>query len=267
MIRRLYRLFRMPLSLMNGVAALAGYCLFPGPQNISAMLIACGGVTLLAMGAAALNQVLDRDIDALMTRTRLRPLPRGEMSLATAIFLGCAPVCAGSSVLFRDGRPVPALLGLAALAWYLAVYTTLKRRSSLALPLGALCGAVPPLIGWSLAGGDLTDYRIITLSGMFFLWQIPHFWLLQKRYSDDYLRAGIPLFSFRPGLFGIWIVALTSAAMMLPVFGIIGHRAAYWYCFFTVVLVIAALCRSERPLFPALNLFPVLVTLTLLIQG
>lgn len=267
MIFRLSRLFRLPLALMNGIAALGGYCLFPAPRSGEAMLITSAGVALLAMGGAALNQVLDRDIDALMARTMQRPLPRGEMPPAAATFIGGGVIMAGSAMLFTAGGPLPVLLGMAALAWYLAVYTPLKRLTPLALPLGALCGAVPPLIGWCLAGGDPTDFRIITLAGLFFIWQIPHFWLLQKRHADDYRRAGIPLSEIRPGLFGLWLVALTATALMLPAFGIIGRQAACWYGLFPIILLTMALCRSERSLFSYLNLFPVLVTLTLLAQG
>jgi len=266
MIGRLTRLFRLPLSLMNGIAALGGYCLFPAPRSVDAMLIVCSGVTLLAMGGAALNQVLEHDIDALMTRTRLRPLPRGEMTPAAATSIGCCSIIAGGAMLFTAGGLLPVLLGLSALAWYLAVYTPLKRRTPLALPLGALCGAVPPLIGWSLAGGDPSDFRIITLAGLFYLWQIPHFWLLQKRHADDYRRAGIPLAEIRPGLFGLWLVALAATALMLPAFGIIEYNAAYWYGLFPSLLLIMALCRGERSLFSYLNIFPLLVTLTILIQ-
>ena len=261
----LSRLFRPPLALMNGIAALGGYGLFPGPRSGESMLAAWAGVTLLAMGGAALNQVLERDIDALMTRTRLRPLPRGEMTPAVATSIGCGVIFAGCAVLFTAGGLPPVLLGLAALAWYLAVYTPLKRRTPLALPLGALCGAVPPLIGWCLAGGEATDFRIITLAGLFFIWQIPHFWLLQERHAADYRRAGIPHFAIRPGLFSLWLVALTATALLLPAFGVIGHQAAYWFGLFPFILLILALCRCERPLFSYLNVFPVLVTLTLLI--
>ena len=262
---RLSRLFRLPLALMNGIAALGGYCLFPGARSGAAMLFACAGVTLLAMGGAALNQVLERDIDALMIRTRLRPLPRGEMTPAAATLIGFGVIVAGCIILFTAGGLLPVLLGLAALVWYLVVYTPLKRRTPLALPLGALCGAVPPMIGWCLAGGDPMDFRIITLAALFFIWQIPHFWLLQERHAADYRRAGIPLFAIRKGLFGLWLVALTATALMLPAFGLIGHHAAYWYGFFPAILLIMVLWRCERSL-SYLNLFPVLVSLTLLIQ-
>ena len=267
MILRLSRLFRLPLALMNGIAALGGYSLFPGQRSIAVMLTTCTGVTLLAMGAAALNQVMERDIDALMVRTRLRPLPQGEMTPVAATFIGCGVSLAGCTALFSAGGLLPVLLGLAALAWYLAVYTPLKRRTPLALPLGALCGSVPPLIGWCMAGGALTDFRIITLAGMFFIWQIPHFWLLQARHADDYRRAGIPLFVVSPGHFGLWLAALTSTALMLPAFGILGHHAAYGFGISLSILLVMGMRRREHSVFSYLNLFPVLVTLTLFIQG
>jgi heme o synthase len=266
MIRKLSRLFRLPLALMNGISAVGGYCLFPALRSVESMLTACAGVTLLAMGGAAFNQVLDRDIDAMMIRTRLRPLPRGELTPAAATAIGCGVTAAGGITLFRVGGLLPVLLGMAALVWYLAVYTPLKRRTPLALLPGALCGAMSPLIGWCLAGGDPSDFRIITLAGLFFIWQIPHFWLLQARFADDYRRAGIPLFTISQGLFGLWIVALAATALMLPAFGIIGSYAAYWYGLFPSLLLFLTLCRCERPLFSCLNLFPLLVTLMLLIQ-
>jgi len=266
MIRRLSLLFRIPLSLMNGMAAMGGYCLFPGVWNIVDMLVASVGVTLLAMGGAALNQVLERDIDPLMTRTRERPLPRGDMTPAVAAFIaGCAGI-AGCMVLFVSGGFVPVLLGLAALVWYLAVYTPLKQRTPLALPVGALCGALPPMIGWCLAGGGLTDFRIIIFSGMFYIWQIPHFWMLQKRHADDYRRAGIPLLDVRPGFFGLWLAALSVTALMLPAFGLIGRQAAHWYALFTILLFVMTRLRREKYLFSYLNLFPLLVTLTLFLK-
>jgi len=266
-ISRLARLFRMPLSLMNGIAALGGYCLLPGAREPESMMAACAGVTLLAMGGAALNQVLERDVDALMNRTMQRPLPRGEMTAAAATAIGSGVILAGSALLSRAGSILPVLLGLLALGWYLAVYTPLKRRTPLALLLGALCGAVPPLIGWCMAGGNPTDFRIITLAGLFFLWQIPHFWLLQKRHIDDYQRAGIPLLSLRPGLFGLWLLALSAAALMLPVFGMIDQHLAGWYGLCAVILLVMALGRSGRYSFPCLNMIPVLVTLALFIQS
>jgi protoheme IX farnesyltransferase len=267
MIHRLVRLFRMRLSAMNGIAALGGYCLFPGVRRLDHMLASGIGVTLLAMGGAALNQVLEQDIDTLMFRTRGRPLPMGEMAPLFAAIIGGGAIVGGCALLYMAGGSLPTMLGLVALGWYLIVYTPLKRRTSLALLPGALCGAVPPLIGWCLAGGWSGDFRIVILAGLLFIWQIPHFWLLQKRHAEDYRRAGIPLFTIRPWHFGLWLVALTSTALMLPAFGIIGHHAAYWYGTSLSLLLVMSMRRREHSLFPYLNLFPVLVTLTLFIQG
>jgi len=269
MIGALASLFRLRLACLNGVAALGGYGLFPAQFQAMTMLVAFSGVTLLAMGGSALNQVLERDLDALMTRTRQRPLPTGRLPATTAVRAGSSSILAGLALLAMIGGLLPPLLGTAALVWYLAVYTPLKRRTSLALPLGALCGAFPPLIGWCLAGGTPTDFRIITLAGLLFIWQIPHFWLLQERHEADYRRAGIPVFEMnttpvgRNLLFWLWLVAFIGGAMLLPAFGMIGRPAALWYVAFPVPLLLLGLMRSRELLFTCLNLFPLLLTLLL----
>jgi len=271
-IRGLTRLFRLRLALLNGVSALGGCCLFPAYLQAETLLAAFSGVTLLAMGGSALNQLLERDIDALMKRTMQRPLPQGHLSVSTAVLAGFSTILAGLSLLTMSGGLWPPLLGAVALMWYLAVYTPLKRKTTLALPLGALCGAFPPLIGWCLAGGAPTDYRIITLAGLLYLWQIPHFWLLQERHQADYRRAGIPLFRMdaapigRHLLFWLWLVAFIAGAMLLPAFGMIGRPAAQWFTVFPLLLLPLALMRSRQLLFSFLNLFPLLLTLILLFR-
>jgi len=273
MMCALASLFRLRLALLNGVAAVGGFCLFPAHIQTLPLLAAFCGVTLLAMGASALNQVLERDLDALMTRTRQRPLPRGQLSAASAALAGAVSILAGLSLLALTGALLPTLLGAAAVAWYLAVYTPLKRKTTLALPLGALCGAFPPLIGWCLAGGTPTDYRIIILAGLLYLWQIPHFWLLQERHEADYRRAGIPVIALQAGpgirnlLFWLWLTAFITVAMLLPAFGMIGRPAALWYAAFPVVLSLLALMHSRRLVFTCLNLFPVLLTLVLFFRN
>lgn len=262
MIILLSKLFRPRLALLNGVTALAGYALFPAPFRPTPFLAALCGVTLLAMGGSAINQVLERDIDALMSRTMLRPLPQRRLSATTASVIGACAILAGLVLLASAGCFLPPLLGGAALVWYLAVYTPLKRKTTLALPFGALCGAFPPLVGWCLAGGAPTDYRIITLAGLLFIWQVPHFWLLQGRHEADYRLAGIPLATNRKALIGLWIAALAVAILMLPAFGLIARPAALLLALFPLPLLLLSLTRS-RFLFAYLNFFPVLLTLTL----
>jgi protoheme IX farnesyltransferase len=269
MIRVLARLLRLRLALLNGVAALGGCLLFPPAPEKTTLLAAFWGVALLAAGGSALNQVLERDLDRLMTRTRLRPLPNGDLSINSASAIGFAFILAGLVLLFSSGGALPAVLGATALVWYLAIYTPLKRRTPLALAIGAVCGALPPVIGWCVAGGNPTDYRVMLLACLLYLWQIPHFWLFQRRYADDYRCAGLPIFSTSaketgfPGIFGLWIVALITAAMLLPAFGIVTPYVAVWYALFPVPLIAMSLLHSESAVFSYLNLFPLFVTLTL----
>lgn len=272
MIRSLTSLFRLRLALLNGVTGVGGYCLFPAPIQIATLLGLFCGVTLLAMGGSALNQLLERDLDALMTRTMLRPLPLGSLSVTTAFLAGAGTILVGLALLAVTGDLLPPLLGMVALAWYLAVYTPLKRKTTLALPLGALCGAFPPLIGWSLAGGVSTDYRITILSGLFFIWQIPHFWLLQQRYEADYRRAGVQLVDFRSiatgqvSLLLIWLVALMAATLMLPALGVIEREMASWFLLVALIPFVIVMLRSERLMFPAFSLFPLALTAMLMLQ-
>ena len=262
----LLRLFRPRLALLNGVAALGGYLLHPAALHVISLGALMGGVALLAAGGSAINQVLEQDLDRLMARTSRRPLPQGDLTPLSGTVLGSIAIMGGLMLLAAVGGLLPPLLGVAALGWYLAVYTPLKRRTSLALALGAMCGAVPPLIGWCLAGGNPADYRVMLLAGLLYLWQIPHFWLFQRRHAADYRSAGIPLFCppvREACLFWLWMLALIAAAMLLPAFGIIGRHVAIWYAVFPLPLAVISLARSERLLFPYLNLFPLLVTVTL----
>ncbi len=272
MIRSMMRLFRLRLALLNGVAAAGGHCLFPSALAQGALWTVVAGVTLLAAGGSALNQVMERDIDRLMARTSRRPLPNGDLSPATATAIGVATLLAGLLVLGAEDKTLPSLLGAMAVAWYLGVYTPLKRHTPFALAVGGVCGAVPPVIGWCNAGGEPTDYRIMLLAGLLYLWQIPHFWLFQRRHAEEYRCAGIPLFDLRlpefgtAGLCRLWLLALAAASLLLPAFGIIEGNAARWYLVVPVGLCILAYSRSEDLLGSGINLFPLLVTLALVFQ-
>ena len=269
MIGMLARLVRIRLALMNGVAVLGGFLLARGERGAVLAALACGGVILLVAGASALNQVMERDLDRLMERTRLRPLPQGELSVPAATTIAAVIIIAGIMLLLKAGGVLPAVLGSGALVWYLGVYTPLKRRTSMALPIGALCGAVPPLIGWCAAGGTPGDPRIIVLSGVLFLWQMPHFWLVQRRHRQDYPGDASFLPSL-PGnseqlspLFGLWLLALLAAALLLPAFGLLSGPAALCYPILPMLLIPLMLLRRERMLRGVLNLFPLLLTLSI----
>jgi len=265
----LTRLIRPQLALLNGVTAVCGYLLYPIHVQTVSLSAAFCAVALLAAGGSAINQMLERDLDRLMARTRQRPLPQGRLTPATAARIGGSLIVAGLTLLTLTGGLAAALLGAAPLVWYLAVYTPLKRRTSCALLIGALCGAVPPVIGWFLAGGDLSDYRVVLLAGLLYLWQIPHFWLLQRRHAEEYRSAGIPLFGEPErgsGFMGIWIMALIATTMLLPAFGVIGPHLSAWCTLLSLPLPVMALLHRDRALFSYLNLFLVLITASLIFQ-
>lgn len=265
-------LFRPKLSLLNGITALAGYLLFAAHFEALPAFAALTGVFLLASGGSAINQVLECELDSRMMRTNMRPLPRNVLTISAASAIGAATILMGLLPLYAVGGVIPLLLGGAALTWYLVVYTPLKTRTSLALPVGALCGAFPPLIGWCLAGGQPGDYRIMMVAGLMFLWQVPHFWLFQRRHAADYRQAGIPLFAAHETangtspFFWLWVTALCTAVMLLPAFGIIERSHAVWLACTPAPVIFFSLFQAGRLLFACFNCFPLLLTLLLLIQ-
>lgn len=263
------RLFRVRLALFNGLAAVAGCLLYGGEADTSVVAAAFFGVTLLAAGASALNQVLEADIDRLMARTKRRPIPQGMMTKRAATVVGVMLALAGTLLLWIFRDPLPPLLGMLALVVYLALYTPLKRKSSIALVVGAVCGAIPPVIGWRLSGGSPTDYRIILFAGILYLWQIPHFWLIQRQFAGDYRSAGLPHVvagartSPLPAVFRLWVVALAASAMLLPAFGLVPRQDAAWCLLVCCIMVAATFLRRERFFFLYINLFPLLVAMIL----
>jgi protoheme IX farnesyltransferase len=161
----------------------------PGSGWLAAAL---AGTALVAAGASALNMLLERRSDALMLRTRRRPLPAGRLRPAEALGFGLALSAAGLALLALGPGRQAAGLALATWASYLFLYTPLKSRSSLAILVGAIPGALPPVIGWSAARGGL-DPGAFVLFAILFLWQVPHFLAIAWLYREDYARAGLPM--------------------------------------------------------------------------
>jgi len=181
------------LNLLVVATSAAGYYLGArGSVEPWSMASAVAGTALVAGGAAALNQVYERDTDGLMRRTRMRPLPDGRVSPADAAIFGFALSAAGLALLAVGANLLAALLALATLVVYLIVYTPLKRRTPLATLVGAVPGALPPLIGWTSSHGSVTAAGL-ALFAIVFLWQVPHFMAIAWMYRDDYGKAGFPM--------------------------------------------------------------------------
>ena len=153
---------------------------------------ALAGTGLLASGASALNQVLERESDARMRRTAGRPLPAGRIDPEAALAWGVSLVVVGLAVLSLAVNLLTAGIGAATVAGYLFAYTPLKRVTSLATVVGAVPGALPPVMGWTALAGDLAP-GAWAMFGILFLWQLPHFLAIAWMYREDYARAGFPM--------------------------------------------------------------------------
>ena len=157
------------------------------------MALTVVGGALAAGGANAMNMVYDRDIDALMERTKHRPLVTGAISPLSATIFAVSLEVAAFVVLWTTVNHLAAVLALAATAFYLGVYTMwLKRTSSQNIVIGGAAGAVPVLVGWSAVTGHL-NFAPFLLFGIIFLWTPPHFWALAVRYKEDYSNANVPM--------------------------------------------------------------------------
>ena len=181
------------LNLLVVASTLAGFAM--GRGNMSDVVVVLGmvgGTALVAGGASAFNQVIERRTDALMRRTRLRPMADNRMSARDALIYAATLSGLGLVVLAVLVNVLSSVVALATLVSYAAIYTPLKLRSSFATVIGAIPGALPPVIGWAAATNTLSREAWI-LFGILFLWQLPHFLAIAWMYKDDYARAGFPM--------------------------------------------------------------------------
>jgi protoheme IX farnesyltransferase len=181
------------LNLLVVVTAGVGYYLGAGDSlNLSKLIEAVVGIALVAGGAAGLNQVYERDTDSVMWRTRTRPLAANRITAADAIIFSVALAIMGLGLLAASSNLTAVFLALVTLVTYNLIYTPMKRRSQLATLVGAVPGALPPMIGW-VAGRNAVTPEAWVLFAIVFLWQIPHFMAIAWLYRDDFGRAGFPL--------------------------------------------------------------------------
>lgn len=185
------------------------------------------GIFLLACASSCLNHYQERDTDAMMERTKHRPIPSGRIEPMNVLFLTAFLLIAGSVVLLTTTNFLTFLIGIFTFVWYNGIYTPLKKVSAFAIIPGSLVGALPPVAGWVAAGGFLFDSRILIIAVYFFIWQIPHFWLLLMLYGSDYEKGGFPVLT---KIFNheqlkritfMWLITNVLTAMLIPMFGIV----------------------------------------------
>ena len=181
------------LNLLVLLTTLAGlYLAAPGGVPMGLLIHTLVGSALVAGGAAALNQVLEHRTDALMARTARRPVPSGRLGIPESAWFGVFLSVAGVAELWLGANAVAAAVAAITHLSYVAIYTPLKTRTSLSTLVGAVPGALPPVIGWTAATGDIT-LPALTLFGIVFFWQMPHFLAIAWMYRGDYARAGLPI--------------------------------------------------------------------------
>jgi len=194
-LRDYAELSKARIVLMVLITTAAGF-LFAGSRDLALLINTLIGTALVAAGTNALNQYVEREHDAKMRRTRLRPLPDGRISPRAALFFAAAISLIGTVYLALAVHWLTALLGALTLTSYIFVYTPLKRVSTLCTIVGAIPGAIPPLMGWTAATGALSLGGWIVFA-IVFLWQLPHFMAISWMYREDYERAGFVMLSVR----------------------------------------------------------------------
>ncbi len=238
-IKLLAELNKVRITIAVTLTTMAGYGLANCGLD-SGMLLPVTGIFILACGSAALNHYQDRDKDVLMERTRQRPLPSGKISPGAVLVIAVTEIVLGTWIIYAGSNFVAAQLGLLALLWYNGIYTPLKRKTAFAVVPGSIIGAIPPMVGWVAGGGMLTDPRLVILAFFFFVWQVPHFWLLMLKYGKEYEKAGYPSITstispvqIKRATF-IWVAATAVSAIMVAGSGLINTA------FFKILIVIAA---------------------------
>lgn len=223
-------LLKPRVSAVAAMTAGVGFCIAPAPGGIhlAGLLHTLLATMALSSGAVALNQYLERDVDAMMARTRNRPLAAGRMSPRAGLYAGVLLSVAGLVYLCDASGAMAGMLGLGALIMYVLVYTPLKLRTSLATVVGAVPGALPPLIGWAAACGRL-DLRALSLFTVMFAWQFSHCLPIAWLHREDCRRAGLPLFGgftqsdrVSLGHVGVCSALLFAAALTPSVVGLAG---------------------------------------------
>jgi len=236
MVKDFFVVTKFILSFAVSLSALFAYIMAKGEIGLD-MLLATLAVLLVAMGVSTLNQVQEYKSDAKMERTKNRPIAAGRMSPQTGLIIGIVLIVLAMGLIYS-------LLGLTgvnifmfAFIWYNAMYTPLKKKSALAVVPGAILGVIPPAIGWLTAGHTLMELEFIALALYFFIWQVPHFWLLVMLFHGDYKDGGYPtamrlfgqgslqrltfvwlIFTIQAGIFLVWVFEPYMYTVILSIF-------------------------------------------------
>lgn len=191
MIKDFFIVTKFILSFAVSLSALFAYIMAKGDVGVD-MLLATFSVLLVAMGVSTLNQVQEYKEDSKMERTKNRPIAAGRMTPMTGTIIAAILIILSMILIYALLGLIGVNIFMFAFIWYNAMYTPLKKKSALAVVPGAILGVIPPAIGWLTAGSSLMELDFIALALYFFIWQVPHFWLLVMLFHGDYKDGGYP---------------------------------------------------------------------------
>jgi len=278
-IRSLLELGKIKIAIPIAVSCFTGYLLQSTVFSLD-MAAVIFGILFIVAGASAINHIQEHKKDALMNRTKYRPIPSGKLSKREAFGWSFLFLIVGCSLLVWGGNLLSFYIALFSILWYNLLYTPLKQVSAFAVVPGALSGAFPPLIGYVAAGGDILAPPILALAFFFFIGQIPHFWLLLLLYGADYKRGGFKVltdvFSIKQIHFItlIWMLATIMVALLLPMYDVISSQLAIWILLILSLWIIVYSFPilknydrlSVRKLFLQLNLYFLLVMIMICVD-
>ncbi len=276
----LMELTKFRITFFITITTIFGYLCAAGGFSAN-MITPVFGILLLACGSAVINHYQERKTDALMMRTKNRPIPSGRISAQDALNIAIILVLAGSVLLYLGGGVLALGLGALNLVWYNGIYTPLKKKNAFAIIPGSIVGAIPPAVGWVAAGGSILDPQIAVISLFFFIWQIPHFWLLLLIFGEDYKQAGFPTLTqiFSPDQLGritfVWIITTVMIGLLIPLFGVVRSNIINYGLFFAGLWLTWSaikLLRSTKEkkyfrfAFMEINIFAILVVVLISID-
>jgi len=235
MVKDFFIVTKFVLSFAVSLSALFAYVMAKGEVGLD-MLLATFAVLLVAMGVSTLNQVQEYKSDAKMDRTKNRPIASGRMSPQTGLIIGAVLIVLAMGLIYSLLGFMGINIFMFAFIWYNAMYTPLKKKSALAVVPGAILGVIPPAVGWLVAGHSLLELEFIALALYFFIWQVPHFWLLVMLFYGDYKDGGYPtamklfgqaslqrltfvwlIFTIQAGIFLVWVFQPYVATLVLSI--------------------------------------------------
>lgn len=278
-IKIIFELCKVRISLPIALSALTGYVLMAGRIGSDGWLLTLG-VFLMSCSSSALNHFQEYKTDALMPRTKNRPIPSGRITPGFAFLIAALFFILGAFVLLQNFPIIAFGISVATLISYNLIYTPLKKVTAFAVVPGSLVGALPPYIGWLAANGSIQDTRIFWVALFFFIGQIPHFWLLLLMFGNDYQVAGYPslnqLFSEQQikRLSFTWILATIASALIIALKILQGHTASFILLFYIFYLLfslsISLLLKKKleaKPAFYKLNILYLFMMVFLIVDS